>query len=307
MKYIVTSLGLAMLLLFAINASAQNGAYSSYYTYTVTPNSDGSAYVTPTAEVTGIDDVSDWIEGSYRPVCTVAPKIQLTGDAAWVGGTRVALGRTVDQVRTGSAVYVPAGGSTVGVDYSVEADVRCSGPPNPNYWQYPSLLDLYTWYPGIDINFWFLTGFSPFQSSPPSHSQYCPSAVSCPVGYGVASIINFVDFADFATDYIGSAVTLLKMIPGTENSCRVILGINYCDYETIAWCTPQTTPPRYDPEGVHLVPQAITNPPGSPAYYWTAHGLCYKFNKNDPFTCYAITIAGIAGADNIPRSPCTKP
>lgn len=75
MKYIVALLGLATLLLLSTNALAQNGAYSSYYTYTVTPNSDGSAYVTRTAEVTGIDDVSDWVEGSYRPVCTVRPKI----------------------------------------------------------------------------------------------------------------------------------------------------------------------------------------------------------------------------------------
>lgn len=109
------------------------------------------------------------------------------------------------------------------------------------------------------------------------------------------------------TDYINSASTLLKMIPGTENSCRIILGVNYCDYSTVAWCTPDTTPPRYDPLGVHLVPQAVTKPPGQPAYYWNAFGLCYKFNKNDPFTCYAISTDGFPGADNFPRLACTKP
>ena len=196
MKYFVTSLCFIMLLLVAVVAVAQNNAYSSYYSYTVTPNGDGSAYVTPTAEVSGIDDVSDWIEGSYRPLCTVRPKIQLNGDADWVGGTRLALGRAVDQIHTGQAVHVPADGSAVGLDFAVEADVMCSGAPNPNYYQYPDIARLNTW-SQIDVNFWFLSGFDPVQTSPPFHLQYCPSAVICPVNYGVASIKNFVDFADF--------------------------------------------------------------------------------------------------------------
>ncbi|MFZ0707827.1 MAG: hypothetical protein WAM71_19670 [Candidatus Korobacteraceae bacterium] len=121
MKYLMVSLCFISILLLTSAAAAQNGAYSSYYTYTVSPNSDGSAYVTPTAEVTGIDDMSDWIEGQYRPVCSVKSKIQLPGDANWVLGQGWGLGHAVDQVHTGSAVYVPADGSTVGLDYSVRS------------------------------------------------------------------------------------------------------------------------------------------------------------------------------------------
>ncbi len=214
MKYSLTTLCFFSLLLLAIGATAQNGAYSSYYTYTVSYNGDGSANVTPTAEVSGIDDVSDWVEGQYRPLCTVRPKIQLNGDADWVGGTRLALGRAVDQIHTGQAVHVPADGSAVGLDFAVEADVMCSGAPNPNYYQYPDIARLNTW-SQIDVNFWFLSGFAPVQTSPPFHLQYCPSAVICPVNYGVASIRNFVDFADFLswgisirTTYYGPPVTL---------------------------------------------------------------------------------------------------
>jgi hypothetical protein len=187
------------LLFIATEAIAQNGAYSSYYSYTVNYNLDGTSTVTPVAEVTGIDDVSDWIEGQYRPVCTVRPKIQLTGDADWVGGTRVALGRAVDQVRNGQAIQVPSNGSNFRLQYSVEVDATCSGPPNPNYYEYPDFGHLNSW-ANIDINFWYLSGFAYLQTSPPYHLQYCPDALSCPLGDGVASILNFVDFADFLDD-----------------------------------------------------------------------------------------------------------
>jgi hypothetical protein len=185
------------LLCIVTGAMAQNGAYSSYYSYTVNYNLDGTSTVTPIAEVTGMDDVSDWIEGQYRPVCTVRPKIQLTGDADWVGGTRVALGRAVDQVRNGQAIQVPADGSNFRLQYSVEVDATCSGPPNPNYYEYPDFGHLNQW-ADIDINFWYLSGFAYLQTSPPYHLQYCPDALTCPLGDGVASILNFVDFADFA-------------------------------------------------------------------------------------------------------------
>jgi hypothetical protein len=198
MKYFTISVCFISVLFFAALVAAQNGAHSSYFDYTVTYNADGSAYVTPTAEVSGIDDVSGWAEGSYRPVCTVRPKVQLNGDADWVGGTRVALGRAVDQVRTGQAVYVPADGSTAGVNFVVEADVTCSGAPNPNYYRYPGLSDLWEW-SAMDFNFWYLAGFVPAQTGPPYWYTYCTSADICPVTYGVASIKNFVDFADFAT------------------------------------------------------------------------------------------------------------
>jgi hypothetical protein len=197
MKYSFTTLCFLSLLLLAIGAAAQNAAYSSYYSYTVSYNLDGISSVTPVAEVSGIDDVSDWIEGQYRPVCSVKPKTQLTGDADWVLGQGYGLGHVIDQVRTGQALQVPSSGSNFRLQYSVEVDVRCTGAPNQAYFQYPSLAYLSGW-SYIDLNFWYLLGFSPFQASPPSHTAYCPSAVVCPVGYGVASILNFVDFADFA-------------------------------------------------------------------------------------------------------------
>jgi hypothetical protein len=210
MKPSFASFCLISLLSLSGVAVAQNNAYSAYYSYTVSYNGDGSANVTPTAEVSGIDDVSDWVEGSYRPLCTVRPKIQLNGDATWVGGTRVALGRAVDQVHTGQIVHVPADGSTVGLDFAVEADVFCSGAPSPTYWQYPSLVNLGSW-SYIELYYWSLEGFAPPQYNPPYHSQYCPSAVTCPVSYGVASINNFVNFADFADIKIRLAVATYSL------------------------------------------------------------------------------------------------
>ena len=105
----------------------------------------------------------------------------------------------MDQVRNGQALQVPSDGSNFRLQYSVEVDVSCSGPPNPNYYEYPGLAFLSTW-SDIDINFWYLQGFAPAQTSPPQHIQYCPDAVTCPVTVGVASILNFVDFADFLDD-----------------------------------------------------------------------------------------------------------
>jgi hypothetical protein len=196
MKYIITSFCFVSVLVLVTGAAAQNGTYSSFYDYTVTYNPDGSANVTPTAEVSGIDDVSDWVEGSYRPLCSVGPKIQVPGDANWVAGTRVALGRAVNQVRTGQAQHIPRDGSEVNVNLAVEVDAFCSGAPNPNYYLYPGIANLYTW-SAMDPAFWYLAGFAPAQTGPPYWYQYCSSGDVCPVSYGVASIKNFVDFADF--------------------------------------------------------------------------------------------------------------
>ena len=243
MRNLLLLLCFISLLLAALGAIAQNGAYSWYYNYSITNNPDGSVGVTPTAEVTGIDDVSDWIEGSYRPVCTVRPKIQLSGDPDWVGGTRVALGRAVDQVRTGQALRIPINGADVGLDYSVEVDVTCSGAPNPNYYRYPGLSDLWEW-SAMDLNFWYLAGFVPAQTGPPYWYTYCTSAEICPVSYGVASIKNFVDFADFLA---------LKFRSGYDN-------IWYDDpdymppFGPCAW----SVVPNCQSSGV--VPQSILNP-----------------------------------------------
>jgi hypothetical protein len=102
----------------------------------------------------------------------------------------------VDQVRTGAGVYVPADGSAVRLQFSVEVDANCSRPPNPTYYAYPQHSYLYTW-SNIDPSFWLLAGFSLAQTNPPYYNQYCPNPYICPVAYGVASILNFVDFADF--------------------------------------------------------------------------------------------------------------
>ncbi len=302
MKCSLVTICFISLLFVAVVAEAQNGDYSSYYTYTMNYNPDGSATVTPTAEVTGIDDVSDWVEGQYRPVCNVRPKIELTGDADWVGGARVALGHAVDQVRTGQALQVPADGSTVYLNLSVEADVSCSGAPNPTYYMYPGIADFYNW-SDVDPNFWFIAGFAPAQTGPPYWYQYCFSGDICPVGYGVASVRNFVDFADFVNVYINTGLTLLKMIPGTENGCRLTLGQWYCDYGAITWCTPETTPPDYNPpDGVHLVQKATP----APAFYWFAKALCETDQKNGPLTCYGFSFTGFAGADDFARWACKK-
>lgn len=195
MRYTAASLLLIFLLALATAAVAQNGLYDVYYSFTSTPNPDGSATITTTAEINGIDDAGDWIEGQYQPMCTVQPKIQLTGDANWVAGTTVTLGHEVDQVRTGQPQYIPADGSEVSVNLAVEALVRCNGAPNPGYYLYPNVANLPLWSP-IDPNSWFLVGFEPAQTQPPYWSRYCTSGYVCPPS-GVASIKNYVDFAAF--------------------------------------------------------------------------------------------------------------
>ena len=110
-----------------VPALAQNIGYTDYFTYSTTYNSDGSATVTPTAEVTGTDDLSDWEVNGYRPLCSLTPKIQLTGDSNWVPGYGASLGQTVDQIRTGQPIQVPADGSTVSLQYSAEVLAHCSG------------------------------------------------------------------------------------------------------------------------------------------------------------------------------------
>jgi hypothetical protein len=198
MRYVLGLLCSISLMVVASPAGAQNGDYSAYYTYTVTYNSDGSATVIPTAELTGIDeDLDDWAVGTYHPLCNVNAKIQLTGDANWVHVEGRALGQLIDAVRTGQPVQVPANGSTVQVQFAVEADVSCYKPPNPIYYMYPQSAALSSW-TGFDMDSWWLMGFAPPQTNPPSSTQYCPSPDSCPVEPGLASVLNFVDFADFS-------------------------------------------------------------------------------------------------------------
>jgi hypothetical protein len=286
MKYLVVSLCFISVLFFAALAVAQNGAYSSYYSYTVSYNPDGSANVTPTAEVNGIDDVSDWVEGSYRPVCNVKPKIQLNGDANWVFGQGWGLGHAVDQIHTGSAVYVPADGSTVALNYSVEVDVRCSGAPGPTYYQYPGLVNLPGW-SWIDINYWYLLGFSPFQTSPPYNVRYCPSAVVCPVGYGVASINNFVDFADFLNEYERIAKTKAKY--NGEYLIDIPSGNVLCEVDNM--CTAATTPPLCSLPGNEV--KVDTNPATcttrSP---WWCGQLALRLPGSQIWNCLGVLFAG---------------
>ncbi len=246
-------------------------------------NGDHSANVTPTAEISGIDDVSDWIEGSYRPLCTVRPKIQLNNDATWVGGTRVALGRAVDQVHTGPAVYVPANGSSVGLDFAVEADVFCSGAPNPTYYQYPSLAYLISW-SNVELYYWSLEGFEPAQYNPPYYVAYCPSAAICPVNYGVASIKNFVDFADFVDIIIGAGAYTKEVWNGGQmnNNCSVSSS-----------CT--NGPPLCSVGSVH-VSDGVCRPA------WDTYFLIYK-ETNQPWRCFSQALA--LPTSNISPQHCT--
>ena len=127
----------------------------------------------------------------------------------------------MDQVHTGQAVYVPATGQPVGVDFAVEADVFCSGAPNPTYYQYPSLAYLISW-SNVELYYWSLQGFEPAQYNPPYYIAYCPSAAICPVNYGVASIKNFVNFADFQTYIMAGAYTKEIWIGGQlQGHCAV--------------------------------------------------------------------------------------
>lgn len=181
-------------LLMAVPALAQNSGYTDYFTYSVTYNSDGSATVTPTAEVTGTDDLSDWQENGYRPLCSLTPKIQLTGDSNWIPGYGAALGQTVDFVHTGQPIQVPADGSDESIQFSVEVLAHCAGAVG--FYEYPAVGSLDSW-SGIDPYDWFLEGFEPGQTDPPSYIQYCPDGDACQVGEWEVPPTNFVDFADF--------------------------------------------------------------------------------------------------------------
>jgi hypothetical protein len=238
MRYGIKSFCFTLFGLVMSAALGQNPNYSAYYTYSVTFNADGSATVTPTAEVTGTDDAADWVEGQWRPVCNVYPKIQLTGDPSWVHGTGRGLGQLIDYVRTGNPVQIPANGSTVNVQFAVEADVRCSKPPTTIYYEYPSSSLLSTW-DGIDPNTWLLVGFEPAQTNPPWTDQSCPSPETCPVGYGVASVPNFVDFADFVSWPISVAVTYGKKVSQTtdpKDGDPIGIYSPYCSGNTVAIC-----------------------------------------------------------------------
>jgi hypothetical protein len=125
---------------------------------------------------------------SLRAICSCVSKCECI---------RVVLGRAVDQVRTSSPTHIAADASTAHLQFAVEVDASCSGAPNPNYYLYPMIADLYRW-SAIDPAFWYLAGFAPAQTGPPYWYQNCFSPDICPVSYGVASIKNFVDFADFA-------------------------------------------------------------------------------------------------------------
>jgi len=102
--------------------------------------------------------------------------------------------------------------------------------------------------------------------------------------------------------YIQGAYTFVKMTPGTENSCFTALGQLYCNYDTVTWCTPETTPPDYNPTGVNTVPKATPNP----AYYWLTEALCFASSKGGTLTCFGIANNGIPGSDTVPRAACTK-
>jgi hypothetical protein len=279
MRYFHTSICFIFLLFVAAVALAQNGAYSSYYAYTVNYNPDGSANVTPTAEVTGIDDVSDWVEGGYRPLCTVRPKIQLIHDGDWVGGTRVALGHAVDQVRTGQALQVPADGSTVYMQFSVEVDANCSSVPHPNYYRYPQVSSLYNW-SQIDPTLWLLAGFSLTQTAPPYYLQYCPSAITCPVAYGVASVLNFVDFADFSNITIRTALSTYA-ITTVNGDGSVTFTLSCPNGNQNATCgTPTAT--GWEPTLWLEVVQLYTQPGGC----WPLGLAQYRNGPPAPYLCH---------------------
>jgi hypothetical protein len=122
------------------------------------------------------------------------------------------------------------------------------------------------------------------------------------------SIPSGGSYTDLDSQKVGfdarTARTLLKMIPGTESNCFTVFGTTYCDYETNIWCTPETTPPLYQPSGVHAVNQAVPNP----AYYWLTFALCERFPPG-PWNCIGVTskTLGFAGPDNYPKYACTVP
>ena len=102
--------------------------------------------------------------------------------------------------------------------------------------------------------------------------------------------------------YIRGATTLLKMTNGTERNCFRALSITWCDYDAISWCTPETSPPLYNPSGVRAYQQSTPNP----AYYFVAHALCESSQENGPYTCLGASLTGFQGSNDFPKLVCTK-
>jgi hypothetical protein len=220
------------------------------------------------------------------------------GDSIRAGEVTIG-GQTINFAYTFPNVTLPSDGTAVDMSYPAKVHGVCYGLHTGAWPPYA---------PSSFYGYYFLDGTYPYVSPAPCYITDTSPQCSLPWPALWSSVPRYGIQHDLVSQAVGFdaalARTLVKMIPGTESNCFTALGQVYCDYATTIWCTPATTPPLYQPSGVHDVAQAFPNP----AYYWVTIGLCEK-NPPGPWTCVGVTTGflGFAAPDNYTKYSCTVP
>jgi hypothetical protein len=102
------------------------------------------------------------------------------------------------------------------------------------------------------------------------------------------------------------AQTLIKLA-GAPLDCEqsVLTKLTYCDMPVENWCTPQTTPPDLDFNGVNIH-DVLFQPP---TQFWTVYGGCVRFvvdGINGPWECRWLPPTTTSILPNIPLGNCTS-
>lgn len=122
-------------------------------------------------------------------------------------------------------------------------------------------------------------------------------------GWGTHTLVDSFWDRFFKTAY--TKLHWLKPVyPATDYCYTKDRTLELCDYKTEAWCTPETTPPIFRPDGV----TDFKNPP--PLGYWDTGGLCVRVLSTDPWWCPTIRIYVLSNnyalqTPNPARAACT--
>jgi hypothetical protein len=117
------------------------------------------------------------------------------------------------------------------------------------------------------------------------------------------SILASNIFSTIMNMQIEVAYTVSKMRPiqvPPGGTCVTLGFVLECQYDTITWCTPGTTPPDYNPPGVTNVAEA-TYPT-----YWAEWAACERLGPGLTWSCFGVTPNGYSFPDNYPLQVCTK-
>lgn len=104
---------------------------------------------------------------------------------------------------------------------------------------------------------------------------------------------------------------------GTYGNCRVVAGVQVCDYLVNLWCTDATTPPDlFDVSPITDSEAVATTPPkpppnGTSPLFWDVHSLCVRLPPF-PYICSGVPspifghpYAGVATKAQLPKAACT--